>query len=464
MALAQPIDHYAFQLHRLDAGHVCRGLLRLDFNVLSPLAAPLRDFRPGTPPRTKNAATLQELAGSAEVAKALAILAEPELRTNIFFGGGNMGLTTMALCRNRRVDANAVVMATVTRADAYIVQLFDSLDDCVTWNTDTLASPVRDEPASMLPPVMPMPAFIAALHGLDTFRRLSYESMLAAKVPANTAIAEEAFTSSMAQSMQHGDVRWLLPCLLKLVPSLASELPAASAGGLDLLVATDVFKRGHRAGTNEPMLLFGDKGQLLAVDFYRTWWACVGIEVNGWDGAAVWRLRRAFLANTALANHFFDLRQTRDGESVVAYTPLTSSGFAATLTEILDTAVPLPKPKPVAPPAAPVRSVAPPAIPMVRCSKCGTALEADAAFCDSCGARAKVPEPPPLPPAPLSCTKCGGALRPNAKFCPVCGTPTAAAPATPPPLPVVPQGRTCPKCKGALGPKAKFCGTCGSPA
>lgn len=55
----------------------------------------------------------------------------------------------------------------------------------------------------------------------------------------------------------------------------------------------------------------------------------------------------------------------------------------------------------------------PPVAPAGRtCPSCGTALKAEAKFCDNCGAKLS-----------NTCSKCGAELRPGAKFCENCGSP-----------------------------------------
>jgi hypothetical protein len=54
-----------------------------------------------------------------------------------------------------------------------------------------------------------------------------------------------------------------------------------------------------------------------------------------------------------------------------------------------------------------------------RCPKCGVAVLAGAAFCQSCGAQTAKPAPVPAPV--LFCIHCGAQLRDNARFCSACG-------------------------------------------
>ncbi|MBQ4322692.1 MAG: zinc ribbon domain-containing protein [Clostridia bacterium] len=69
------------------------------------------------------------------------------------------------------------------------------------------------------------------------------------------------------------------------------------------------------------------------------------------------------------------------------------------------------------------------------CTKCGKAIEGDAAFCSGCGNPLPKPTPAPAAPTPAKfCTKCGKPIEGNPAFCTGCGNPLNVAPA---PAPVV---------------------------
>ena len=59
---------------------------------------------------------------------------------------------------------------------------------------------------------------------------------------------------------------------------------------------------------------------------------------------------------------------------------------------------------------------------MIACSKCGTMVDKDAAFCPACGNAMPVKQKPVVAGY---CTACGAAIVPGQKFCVSCGTPIA---------------------------------------
>ena len=469
MTPLEKIDHYVLQLHKMDVGHVCRTLLGLEVNPLSPFASILREYHTGTAPRTRDIAVLKEVADTPDAAQALAILTNPEVRLSLCIGGGLVGLSNIFVCRNRRIDAKAVVMATLSSDDSFFIQSFPSTEGFVLWNLDIMSSVIDEQPSSMLPELMSLESFVYTLHAMDSFRRVAYESMLEAKVLEEPFISVDRFRSSMALTMKSGDLRWLLPCFFRLMPGFKSLDLSPQMAGLQFLISNDVLKTLQHADTHEDVLIFGEKGRCLAIDFYRTWWACAGLELIGWDGTSARRLHRSFMAATAVANHFFEAKSTKDEAMGVKYSALTTNGLGLKLGAVLDITLPESKIKT----DADVQKLGPKSGAMATpvsaiCSKCGFPVAENSAFCTKCGTTLKpsaitIDEEAPPPTAPKTCPSCQRSLTPDAIFCPGCGVHIGNI-AQPPAQYLQLQSKMCLTCNKALKPNAKFCGHCGAPA
>lgn len=77
---------------------------------------------------------------------------------------------------------------------------------------------------------------------------------------------------------------------------------------------------------------------------------------------------------------------------------------------------------------------------VITCSSCGAAVDANSAFCPSCGSRMD---------AGVSCSQCGAQIAEGTKFCSSCGARVA-------------QGNTCPSCWTELQEGQRFCHNCGA--
>ena len=125
---------------------------------------------------------------------------------------------------------------------------------------------------------------------------------------------------------------------------------------------------------------------------------------------------------------------------------------------------------------------------VTHCEKCGAAVDANVAFCSSCGA----PMPRPAAPAAetegrVKCSACGAYVLKGMRFCTTCGQPMTAvstpadaaapspvfaqptqeSPAVKPfavniPAQSTPAGRQCPSCGSVMDDDVDFCTECGT--
>jgi hypothetical protein len=431
MANTRQIDRFTFQISAEDVGHMCVGLLDLGHNALSPLSGILESFESCKPAPVKDDGKLSELARKPEIAKALSILTNPGMTLRISTGAGMMDVARLTACRNSSVDRDAVIMITQNPDNSLLIQSFDSPPIFTLWLIDAIASKIVAEPRPVLPESMPFESFIYTLHAIDSFRRAAYESLLEAKPLSEPHISVSKFISTMKMTMQSGDIRWLLPAFISLIPDFASLRFAPDEGHLEFLGSNDLLMPARKISTSEPVFSFGEKGRAVAIDFYRTWWTSAGIEFRIWDGMAGRLLHRSFVASTAVANHFFDIAPDGNGALVVGYRPLTMEDMGLKLQELLITAASAPVIKSVTQ-AQPVPTVtvpqspvsAPPGVPdKAACPGCGFMVVIGSTFCSKCGSPIKKPLTVPPPPTQKICASCKKTLSPEAKFCNGCGKP-----------------------------------------
>jgi hypothetical protein len=252
-----------------------------------------------------------------------------------------------------------------------------------------------------------------ALHTIDSFRRVSYQNMLAHVFTDRAYVKVQEFLHSMTDSLKSLDIRWLLPAFLAVTPGVEQYQTEIDPQNIAVLLKQDFFAEGKLA-SGESVLVFGEAGQIMGVEFFRSWFTSCGIEISVAEAEGFKAAERLFIAPTVLGNHFVRLEDAGNGRALVNHQLYTTEQLAFKLDELFaraftlevtpvnagKDAVPVAGAKPAAapasasakesvppPPPASVRpSVSSPPIPDKKfCSNCGSKLSAKAAFCRDCG-------------------------------------------------------------------------------
>lgn len=418
MTTTEKHSQYVFQLNTGDAGKLCVDLLKLKCTALSPLAGTLNAYKSGTPSHTKDEGNLKAMASTPNISLALSILAAPDLLLDITVGGGMTGLGQISAIRASEFDPEKVVMFTRSSPNSFLIQMFDTVQGFISWNLDNIGTRVSLDPPTFLPETMAFEELIYTFHTIDSFRRVAYESMLEAKTLKEPYITVDRFIYTMKHTLKGGDIRWLLPTLVTLLPGCASVGINPEEEHLRFMTSNDLLITGRKKSTNEVVLTFGERGRQLSMDFYRTWQLSAGFELKlkGNDGQI--KSTMAFMASTALANYCFDLEPKNKGGFSVKCSPLTTAGLASKLDLLLGYIAEKPLERSETGVISPEKA---------KCAKCGHLCDAEAAFCSKCGTSlVKTPEPPAKPKTmnePKICPNCNKQLTAQARFCSGCGKP-----------------------------------------
>lgn len=161
-------------------------------------------------------------------------------------------------------------------------------------------------------------------------------------------------------------------------------------------------------------MVFGEAGQIMGVEFFRSWLTSCGVEINMAGENGFKAVERFFIAPTLLGNHFVRLESVDNGKAMVNHQLYTIEQLAFKLGELFgkafgmdvsDVSSAIKSAQATPPPAqaAPIFSApkgaeksadvprqtkaAPPPPSPRFCRNCGTKLSAGAAFCANCGAK-----------------------------------------------------------------------------
>jgi len=354
---------FLFQVNRADLYALFVDRLGLDCTPLSPLTGLLTG--PSQQPQA-GPAVLKSIADQEEVHLAAAILADPQYRLLLRTGGSVTPGAVMVACINLLVDPQTVVVFTPTPGDGYQVETFVSADDFAAWAANLLDSvPLFaalelevqaletagiKEYLHLIPDSLPLEAFIYLLHAIDSYRRATYCSMIEYKPAAEISLTAAEFDGSLIQSLNSRDLRWLLPAFMALTPGLASFKVMPELEHLQMLLDKGLLLAGQVEGSRTLLYSWPENGRRLGVEFYRTWSGAAGLELTFRGGQTG---QMAFIATTALTNHYFTLEQADVPGGVVAqHEPLNKTELSEKIAGLFS--LPVPEPPAPALPAAPV--------------------------------------------------------------------------------------------------------------
>jgi hypothetical protein len=377
-----------------DLGAILVDQLHLQTTSFSPFAEVLADYAAGSGAVSDGA---QQLATDAAFVTAAGVLARPDLRLELLVGGGMAPLGSIRVYASKA--AGNMLVAIAPGDGEWDIRLFDTPRSCAEWFArQTGTNTEAGEPNHLAPPCT-LSTIVAAFHTVDAFRRTAYQDMLAYKRTVDPMITPEEFRSSAEAAIHSQDIRWLLPSLLVLSPTLAESIGTMGSDGLEQAVKRGFLIGAKRAGGTDTVLLFGEAGTHMGSEFLRSWVSSCGysLDVVGPDGQRT--LQRGYIASTALANHWFRF-DTKDGTLQVNHQPLSLEQYAQKMGDLLLSGTVVErqagavgafvKPKQTTPsrPVSQERTVSADAAPTKTpkfCPGCGAPVKPGAKFCASCG-------------------------------------------------------------------------------
>ncbi|MCP4897233.1 MAG: FHA domain-containing protein [bacterium] len=324
---------FAFQVADADLGPFLIDSLDQPVDAMSPLAPELTDYTPGSArPSTELAEALSESRASV-VAE---IIACPSFRLWGRNGGGRTPFSAFAVCGRPDTHPNLFVAASPSFEDAWLFEVLDGVDGVAAWLGETYAAPVTDTMPNLLPPPIEIESLLYAFHSIDAFRRVTMQGLLEYKATSEPVIPVDEFISSMRQSIASHDLRWLLPAFMHLVPGLDLGSLDIRDEHLQFLIDQAIFDAVAASQDGQQVLVFGEAGIGLGVEFYDGWLSSIGFELQVRSGGSPESVLRGFLAPTPLTNHFVTIGV--DGVAQVNHQAMTLERLMLKLVELLSEA------------------------------------------------------------------------------------------------------------------------------
>jgi hypothetical protein len=149
------------------------------------------------------------------------------------------------------------------------------------------------------------------------------------------------FTQTMAAAISSADIRWLLPAFMVILPGFETykiEIIPENAG-----VLYDYnFLENAKLASGDDVLIFGEAGESMGIEFYRTWLMASGFEINVSESNGFTTTDRIFIAPTAVTNHFVRLETSGNGNTMVNHQAFTIEELNVKLDELFEKAFTMP--------------------------------------------------------------------------------------------------------------------------
>ncbi|MCX6993994.1 MAG: zinc ribbon domain-containing protein [Kiritimatiellaeota bacterium] len=310
-----------------------------------------------------------------EFAKTMQTLLQPDHVIAARYGG-HMADPQEVRFAFARIETAAHIAAISPLAPARVfIESFDGTDGWMEWILDRV-DPLRlaASRGQAATGKLTWVQLLYFLHSVDMYRRCYYRSMLDQAPVDEFEFSETEYLEDLQNSVLSADWRWLVPCLMSMVPRAVPDSVLGLKNQFDCLKEYGVI-----TGSKSGLMKFTDHGQNLGLEFMLQWVSALGLEICRGDGKQA-EESRLFVLGTNKGAHLFEFEKNE-----ISYTVAGGQGVKECLNRLLNRLGPLPK-------AAAVKQSTPPPLESVPdrqfCSQCGKPLALKGRFCPACGAAA----------------------------------------------------------------------------
>ncbi|WP_028307973.1 zinc ribbon domain-containing protein [Desulfitibacter alkalitolerans] len=347
-----------------------------------------------------------EIMESLELKRAAALIAAPEAYAVLRSGGGSMPLEELWIHLGSAENTLATAAAVVTETqENFMIQYYERYQDFILSWCQAFATDPEETAPNYIPPKVELEAFLFVLHSIDAFRRATFRNLLDYALTEAPAITFSEFTSTMGDAIRSGDIRWLLPAFMVVTPGLHEVNIDLKPSYASILTDKSFLVHAQTDKPDNDVLVFGEAGRVMGVEFYRTWLQCFGFDLKVKEGSKGNDARfktagRLFVAPTALANHLVSLEMTGNGRAMVNHQAYMKEQLVHKLNEVFEAALKgIPGETAQAGPEASAEASAESNAGAAKSTVVETKVKTKLKFCGQCGK--------PFAEAALFCIHCG---------------------------------------------------------
>lgn len=366
-----------FEVELRDVGSLLLDVLGIEPNRGSTFyEAGLADIEPIEDLREK----YRELLEDEDFIKAIRIASEPDVYAINRIGGGCMDLNEVRL--HGKASEGKCLAATARAADGtYQIQLYKDYKEYLDWWTGSFAGKSEEAVDGYIPRRLSMEQLLFVLHAIDSFRIVSYKNLLNHIYVEKAYISYSEFAETMADSVRSRDIRWLLPTFMAVLPGFEKYSLKMVPEDAAFLVEQGIMENAKLSKDDEPVMVFGESGHRLGVEFFRFWMLSSGFEIRKLEAEGFETKERFFIAPTAVANHFMDIK----GKATVECSSYTREQLVSKLEKLFGDSFKVED----AIRAHDTLKMPRSETEMIYCRACGKQISSSSKFCKYCGAKTR---------------------------------------------------------------------------
>jgi hypothetical protein len=308
--------------------------LKLEFNKLSPFFTQPNESR-------EISSQMLEISKDKDFLRAIKVIASPKIRINCRKGGAAFVVEQFTTLISKVEGALCIV--TLMESDINMnIFLFKSIEEYATFFASQNAQLVSRETINLLENSTTIENIVCIFNLTDCFRRAYLNGMLEDSTEPVKAILEADFVSVLERELKSGDIRWLVPSFIRLVPGLSEVKLNFEDGQMKelerlgfLTSVEEVEEKGIR------ILNFGGSGRYMGLEFTHFWKASVGFDIVSFDREknGVSSTNKYYFAPTEEGNHLFKIEDGNNGKKMVSHTVHTFESFINEMTQIVSDAM-----------------------------------------------------------------------------------------------------------------------------
>lgn len=321
------------------------------------------------------------------------IMTEPSRWIVQRIGGGQTALQAAHLYVSDQVKDSLVLITLDQESDQFVIQLHSGIQSFTEWIVEHFCSSTQELSVNYIPPMLSLSQFMMIFHLIDSYKRITYGNMLNYRYTETPKLSSKEFFRTLGDSLASNDVRWLLPTLTSLVPSINKYNYQIDPEDLKILLELD-FIDGIVPDDQGGELILSNIGIYNGIEFLKHWMLSIGFECYDL-GEGKNNLKKMFyVAPSRLTNHMIEFLVDDQNSLQVNHQVCTKELLIYKLNnifhEFLSTnEVEKTSTEVIGEPA--VAETIQDSVSMNDrpefCSQCGSKLLPEAKFCNSCGAK-----------------------------------------------------------------------------